>query len=102
MEIRIDRLKLLCDVPELSPDQLDQAVFFEAVIKFDDGTVNCSNPKPNREAAIAAARSIIREWKHRDTLPPAYQQTTREAEEVWAIEEEVESSEWIYQLNQSE
>ncbi len=80
----------------MPPDQLDQVVLFEVIIKFDDGTVNCSSPKPNREAAITAARWIIREWKHKNTLPPGRQQTDREAIELWAIGEEVESSEWLY------
>jgi len=98
VEIRIDRLKLLCDIAELPPDQLNQAVSFEAIIRFDDGTVNCSSPHPTREAALLAARWLLREWKHKDTLPPAYQQTAIEADELWAIGEEVESSEWLYQL----
>lgn len=95
MEIRIDRLKLLCDIAELPPDQLEQAVWFEAIIRFDDGTVNCSSPQPTRSAAIVAARWLVKNWKHRDTLPAAYRQTTRSAEELWAIGEEVESSEWL-------
>lgn len=94
MEIRIDRLKLICDIAELPPDQLDQAVWFEAIIRFDDDTVNYSTPQPTREAAIIAARRIIKEWKHKETLPPGRQQTNLEAEALWVIGEEVESSEW--------
>lgn len=97
MEIRIDRLKLLCDIPELPADQLDQAVWFEVVIRFDDGTVNCSSPKSSRTAAIIAAIWIIKDWESKKTLPPGRQQTTLEAESLWAIGEEVEFSEWLYQ-----
>ena len=95
MEVRIDRLKLLCDIPELSPEQLDDVRMFEAIVKFDDGTVNCSSPKRTRQAAIAAGRWMIREYKDKDTLPPGRQQTARESEELWAIGEEVESSEYL-------
>ena len=95
MEIRIDRLKLLFDIAELEPEHLEDLVTFEAVIKFSDGSVRVAGPKFSRSAVIAAAHNLIKECQPKETLPPACRQSAREAAELWAIGEEVESSEWL-------
>lgn len=81
MEIRIDRLKLPSSPPEV--------VYFEPIIKFDNGHVLTGLPYPTRTEALAAARKLA-DWKYGRVC-----QSPKEAAELWQVGDEVESFEFL-------
>ena len=91
--VRIDRF------PDLFDSEKIGIVNFEAVIKFLDGRVEASFPAYTREGAIQAAKQLIKHYRPNDSYPPAYQQSTEKALEMWEPGYLVESSEMVsYQM----
>lgn len=87
--IRIDRFPDLFDSEKLG------IVNFEAVIKFSDGRVEASFPAYTKEGAIQAAKQLIKHYRPNNSYPPAYQQSPKQAAEMWEPGYGVESSEYV-------
>ena len=87
--IRIDKFPDLFDSEKLG------LVMFEAVVKFSDGRVEASFPTYTKQEAIQAAKQLIKHYRPNNSYPPAYQQSPKQAAEMWEPGYLVESSEFI-------
>lgn len=88
-EIRIDRLE---GINQSEPD----LVYFEAVVRFADGTVKASILCWRYEQAVDAAKKMIDYWEPwLRKFPGVSCQSQAEREELWAIPPQAVSSTFV-------